>query len=513
MPGSGLLGVLRARPRLLAAFFGFLLVIGCAGAGLAIGSFQAVCRDCPSIAQISVWQPQQSTKVFAHDGRLIQELFLERRTPVSLSQLPPHVPLAFVAVEDKRFYSHSGLDFIRIMGAAVRNVLSGRVTGGASTITQQLARNIFATDINWIDEIQGDVTFWQRVKRKLKEVHVALQLEQVYTKDQILEAYLNQIHYGHGWYGIETASSRYFGKSASELNPAEAASLAAVVKLWGQYSPFRNPSEALARRNMVLRLMGDQGVIPAHEVRRWQEEPLPEEAYGVGETDLAPYFVEWVRSILDERYGYDLYSSGLRVYTTLDLDMQRHALTAMQSGWNRIESVPGYRHPKYADVIANTDRVRGTETPYIQGMFIAMDPHTGAIRALVGGRDFSDSRFNRAVQALRQPGSAFKPFVYTAALASGVPPSHVIFDTPISIEQVDGTVWSPSNFTPEFKGPLTLRAALRESNNVVSVKLGLEVGLETVAQYARRMGIQTDIPRVPSMALGAPDVIPIQLIE
>lgn len=513
MPGTGRSGLLRGHPRLLASSLSIVLVLGCAAAGLGLGAFRAVCRDCPSIARISVWEPQRSTKIFAHDGRLIQELFLERRTPVSLNQLPPHVPMAFVAVEDKRFYRHGGLDFIRIVGALVKNVLSGRVTGGASTITQQLARNIFAADIAWLDEIRGEVTLWQRVQRKLKEAHVALQLEQVYTKDQILEAYLNQIHYGHGWYGIETAAGRYFGKSASELNPAEAATLASVIKLWGEYSPFRNPDRARARRNMVLSLMAEQGIITREEARRWQEEPLPEEPHGIGEGDLAPYFVEWVRSMLDARYGNDLYRSGLRVYTTLDLDMQRYAVQAMEAGWERIESVPGYRHPKYADVIADADRVRGTETPYLQGMFIALDPHTGAVRALVGGRDFQDSRFNRAVQALRQPGSAFKPIVYTAALASGVPPSHVVFDTPIALEQVDGTIWSPKNFTDDFSGPMTLRAALRESTNVVAVKLGLEIGLETVAQYARRLGIQTEIPRVPSISLGAADVIPIQLAE
>jgi 1A family penicillin-binding protein len=501
-----------AHPRVLGVIALLLLAVGGAAGGLAFGSWHSVCRDCPSIAQISVWEPLQSTQIFAHDGRLIHELYRERRTPVSLGDLPPHVPRAFLAIEDKRFYRHHGLDYVRIFGAAVGNVLSGRVTGGASTITQQLARNIFAADIEWLQEIEGSVSFWQRLQRKLKEIHVALQLEQVYTKDQILEAYLNQVYFGHGWHGIETAAHRYFGKPARELNPAEAATLAGVIKLWGRYSPFRNPDAARDRRDVVLALMAEQGYLSRDEARRWQQEPVPDEPKTVTEGELAPYFVEWVRRLLEERYGLDLYSKGLRIYTSLDVNMQRYALAAMRTAWSRFEELPGWRHPKYADVKAAGGSGDG-ETAYLQGVFIALDPNTGEVRALIGGRDFEDSKFNRAVQARRQPGSAFKLFPYTAAIASGVPASHVIFDSPVFYEEWDGTTWSPKNFSGEFEGPLTLRQALRQSNNVVAVKLGAEVGLETVAQYARRMGITTDVPRVPSMPIGAPDVVPLELTQ
>lgn len=502
-----------ARPGLIAFAVLVFLALASAGAGLGIGIWQTVCRDCPSIAQIYVWEPQQSSKIFARDGQLIAELFLERRTPIALEDLPEFVPQAVIAIEDKRFYRHSGLDYIRIIGSAVQNVLSGRIAAGASTITQQLARNMFAADIAWLEEIQGDVTFWRRVQRKLKEARVARELEKVYTKDQILEAYLNQINFGHGWYGIETASSRYFGKSAANLNPAEAALLASAIKMCASCSPFRDPEGSRNRRNLVLDLMAEQGYLTRDEARRWKEHPIPEQSHGLANAELAPYFTEWVRGMLDARYGTDLYRSGLRIYTTLDVEMQRRAVAAMEYGWERIESTPGYRHPKYADVMAQGGGSRDGMSPYLQGMFIALDPHTGEIRALIGGRDFSDAKFNRAVQAVRQPGSSFKPFVYTAALASGIPASHVIFDTPITLPEVDGTFWSPRNFNREFQGPMTLRQALRESTNVVAVKLGLEVGLETVAQTARRMGIETNIPRVPSMSLGSADVIPIQMAE
>lgn len=499
----GLPGWIRARPRLVA---GALLGAGALismGAGLALGAWRNVCYDCPSVAQIFVWEPDQATKILSHDGQLIAELFLERRTPVSLESLPPHVGQAFIAIEDRRFYRHNGFDPYGLARGVLNYVR--RQPGGGSTITQQLARNMFR------EEVGFERRRWLVIRRKLKELKVALELESVYTKDQILEAYINQILYGHGWWGIESASQRYFGKSASELNPAEAAMMAGVINRPAVYSPFRNPERAKQRRNLVLSLMAEQGYLTPAEVARWREEPLPVEPHGGDEGDLAPYFVEWVRGILDDRYGYDLYRAGLRVYTTLDVDMQRAAVQAMRAGWERIESQPGFRHPKYADVIGQERTGPDNETPYIQGLFVAMDPVTGEVRALIGGRDFTDSKFNRAVQARRQPGSVFKPFVYTAAIASGIPASHVIFDSPLMMEQVDGTTWSPRNYDGNFNGPINLRDALKRSINIPAVKLGLEVGLETVAQYARRMGIETEIPRYPSMAIGAADVIPLQI--
>jgi penicillin-binding protein 1A len=473
------------------------------GAGLGVGAWNAVCRDCPSIAQIFVWEPKQATKIFDRDGKLIAELFEERRTPVQLSTLPPHVPSAFIAVEDKRFYRHKGLDYRRIVTAALRNAVSARITGGGSTITQQLARNMFEQRIG----------FERAYTRKLKEARVAQQIEEVYSKEAILEAYINQVNYGHGWRGIETASQHYFGKAAVELNPAEAAMLAAAVNAPGRFSPFINPDATLRRRNLVLSLMADQGYLSAADAAQWRQEPLPETRHGTEVGQIAPYFVEWVRTTLESRYGATLYSSGLRVYTSLDLEMQRSAQAAMDSGWARIERTPGYRHPTYAATLADTDRREGNETPYLQGMFVAMDPATGEIRALVGGRDFNDSKFNRATQALRQPGSTFKPFVYYAAIHSGMPASQILYDAPVMIDMPDGSVYSPRNYDPDFRGPLTMRDALKHSVNTIAVRLGVDIGLESVAQTAREFGIRTPVHPYPSMPIGAADVVPMQLAE
>lgn len=482
-----------------------IIALGTAGlaAGVAAGSWAAVCRDCPSVAQIYAWEPKSSTKILAHDGELIAEFFQERRTPIEIATLPEYVPQAFVAVEDKRFYEHGGLDYRRIFGAAIRNMLHGRITGGGSTITQQLARNMFPEEIG----------FRKRLARKLKEARVAKEIETVYTKPQILEAYINQIHYGHGWHGIETAAQHYFGKPAAQLNPAEAAMLAAVVKLWGRFSPFVDPARALQRRNLVLTLMARQGYLSREDAERWKREPLPIEPKGGYTARLAPYFVEWIRIALDERFGEDLYRRGFKVYTTLDAGMQKAAQAALDSGFARIERQPRFRHPRYAEVKVSGVQRNSRQTQYLQGAFIAIDPVTGAIRALIGGRDFRDSKFNRVTQAMRQPGSVFKPFVVATAIASGIPISHPLVDEPFSMEQVDGTVWTPKNFDPDFRGTINLRETLKFSVNIPTIKLALEVGMEPIVQQARRMGISTPIPPYPATAIGAAEMIPLEVAQ
>ena len=471
--------------------------------GMVIGSWRSVCRDCPSVAQIYAWEPKSSTQLLSHNGKRIAELFQERRTPVQIESLPPYVKHAFIAVEDKRFYKHDGLDYIRIFGAAARNVLSFRVTGGGSTITQQLARNMFPEEIG----------FRKRFVRKLKEARVAREIESVYTKDQILEAYINQIHYGHGWHGIETAAQHYFGKPASEINPAEAAMLAAVVKLTGRFSPFVSQERAKTRRNLVLGLMANQGYLQEGEAEKWKQQPLPAEPEGGYEARFAPYFVESIRVVLDDRFGADLYRRGYKVYTTLDVGMQRAAQAALDSGFARIERSPSFRHETYAEVKARIGSSKNAGSSYLQGVFVAMDPQSGAVRAMIGGRDYRDSKFNRATQALRQPGSVFKPFVFAAALSSGLPASHVLVDEPFSMENVDGTFWTPKNFDPDFRGPVAYREILKHSLNIPTIKLGLEVGLESVIQQARRMGIETPIPPYPATSIGAAEVIPLQVAE
>ena len=494
-------------PRVLG--FSMLLFVGL-GAGAAWGTWLNVCSDCPSIAQIRTFEPQQASKVYSHDGRLLAELGVESRTPVSINALPEYIPQAFVAVEDKRFYEHRGLD-PRGFARAVVGVLTGqsRSQGGGSTITQQLARNMFETSVD--ARIRSGLG---GIVRKVKELQVAFALEEAYTKDQILEAYINEINYGHGWWGIQTAARNYFGKNASDLNPAEAALLAAIPNRPGAYSPFMNAENAANRRSLVLRRMVDQGVIPAEDYERYADAPLPTERAVDGGT-IAPYFVEYVRQILQERYGSQLYTVGLNIYTTLDVTMQRAAEISMQEGWEGIEARPGFAHITYE---AYQDSLEaGVTLPdsvaYVEGAFIALDPWTGSVRAMIGGRDFGLSKFNRATQALRQAGSGFKPFVYTSAINSRIPPTYVVIDGPYVTEQPDGTLWRPSNYDGRFEGPMTIRRGLMRSQNLIAIKLGQEIGMETVAQTARRMGIRSEIERFPSTAIGAVEVRPFEMAE
>ena len=482
----------------------FALLFLCAGGiGFAVGSWRNLCADCPSIARIYTYEPQQTSKIYARDSILVQEIGLERRTPVALASLPPHVPQAFIAIEDRRFYSHGGLDWKGIARAALEVLRTRSLSGaGGSTITQQLARNMFTDRIG----------FEKRVLRKLKEWQVALALEEAYSKDHIIEAYMNQIVYAHGWYGLQTASRNYFGKNAIDMNPAEAALLAAIANYPERYSPLNNPGAAVDRRNLVLDLMAREGYLTEEEVERWKAVPVPlERARNV--TVQAPYFVEWVRKILADRFGGKLYTDGLKIYTTLDLKMQAAARAAMEAGWERIEDRPGFRHPTYREIADQTDEADLPSIPYVQGTFVAADPATGHVRAMIGGRNFVHSKFNRATDAKRQAGSSFKPFVYAAALESGMPASAVFVDSPVVEEQVDGTLWKPSNYEEDFLGPITIRHALRKSINMVAIKLAQEVGLESVAEMARRLGIRTEVEPYPSTAIGAAEVIPIQMLE
>jgi len=487
----------RPRTYLLAGSF---LVAGAVGG--VWGSWQNLCTGdtCPSIARIRTFEHEQTSKLLSHDGRQIAEIGYERRTPVSLQALPEYIPQAVTAIEDKRFYQHSGFDPFGIARAAF-GVLTFRNLGGGSTITQQLARNLF-----------DEIGFQRRYVRKLKEVQVALDLEKAYTKDQILEAYLNEVYMGRG-YGFQNAARNYLGKNIAQINVAEAALLAAILNRPGVYDPFRYPDRARARRDLVLTRMAAEGHLEREEAARWKQFPLPESEPTGSVTSVAPYFEEWVRQILDSRFGDEIYRNGLRVYTTLDMDMQQAAQLSMEEGWAAIEAdTIHFEHPYYSDF--DTVQAFSGSTPYLQGAFIALDPVTGHVKAMLGGRDFEQSKFDRARLANRQAGSAFKPFVYTAAIASGIPASHIVVDAPVVYPQVSGEDWRPANFGGEFKGPMTMREGLYTSTNMIAIKVGWEeVGIETVAQTARHMGIQTEIERFPSTTIGAAEVIPIQIAE
>jgi len=477
------------------------------GTGLLYSAWVLVCEGdrCPSIQSLEQYTPKQTSKLYAVDGRFIAELGTERRTLVKLSEIPKVVQDAFVVTEDKRFYQHSGIDWYRAAGALVHNIRAGRYAQGFSTITMQLARNICP------ERISRDKT----IVRKIKEAKVAREIESKYSKQKILELYLNQINLGNGAYGVETASQRYFGKSVRDLNIAEAATLAAMPKAPERYNPRRYPDRAIQRRNTIIGLMQENGAISEADASLAKAYPL-RLATKVESGETAPYFVEWVRQQLDQQFGRQLYEQGLNVYTTLDLDMQTAAERALERQLRAIEGgkFGTYKHPTYEEYIAtlSTGESGSGVSPYLQGAFVALDPRTGGVRALIGGRDFFDSKFNRATQALRQPGSTFKPIVYAAAVQAGKPASYIIDDSPVSVPQAGGTTWEPQNYDLKFQGPMTMRRGLYQSRNIIAVKTGMELGPQAVISEARNFGITTPIPPFPSIYIGSADVIPLELI-
>ncbi len=478
------------------------------GIGGAWGSWSRACAggNCPSIAALDAYRPTEALKIYAADGRLLTSLGAERRTAVRLSELPPVLPAAFIAVEDRRFFEHSGIDVRRFGGAVVANLMQRRFAEGFSTLTMQLARNVFS------EKLPSTKT----ISRKVREIRVALELERTYSKEKILELYLNQIFLGGSLYGVEAASQAYFGKSAATLNAAEAALLAGITRYPNYYDPRRHPGRALRRRNVVLNLMRDQGYLTATEADRWKAYPIAlssRQDWG----EVAPYFVEWVRQQVYARFGPGTFERGYRVYTTLDLDMQRSAERALEAQLTAIESgaYGVYKHPTFQEYLDQgappEDR---TTTPYLQGALVTLDARTGYVLAMIGGRDFEDSKFNRATQTRRQAGSTFKPFVYSAAIRAGIPLSHIIDDAPISRTLPGDTMpWEPQNFEGDFRGPMTIHRGLMLSRNLVAVRLGLEIGVQAVRGEALRFGISTPVPPYASIFIGAASVIPLEMVS
>lgn len=502
---------IRRRPRLTRALGYTATFVVVFGLGFGLAVWNLVCRGsrCPSIEVLEQYQPRQTSRLYAADGRFVAEIGLERRTLAPLAEIPQVVQDAFIITEDKRFYRHGGIDWLRIPGSAIRNLMAGSFEQGFSTITMQLARNIFPNQIS--RERRGLAA----LERKIREAKVARSIERRYSKDKILELYLNQINLGSGAHGVETASQRYFGKSVRHLNLAEAATLAALPKAPSRYNPRIYPHRAVQRRNTIVELMRRRGAVDDVAASLGKAYPLAL-ARRAESGEIAPYFVEWVRQQLHDRFGDQLYEKGLSVYTTLDLDMQVAAERALESQLRYIEGGRAGRfvHLTYEQYVARggRDDNGGLESPYLQGAFVAMDPRTGAVRALVGGRDFGDSKFNRATQALRQPGSTFKPIVYSAAVHAGHSPASLIDDSPISIPQVDGSIWTPQNYDLKFEGPMTMRRGLYDSRNLVAIRQGMQIGEEAVIEMARRFGITTPIPPYPSIHIGSADVYPIELV-
>jgi penicillin-binding protein 1A len=544
--------------------------------GAAGGVFAAFVQDLPTLDALEQYSPSLVTTLYSDEDEPFAAFFEQRRILVSLNKIPPYLIEALLATEDTRFYSHRGIDPRGIARALLTNLRTLRRAEGGSTITQQLAKVLFLTPE-------------KSLARKMKEILLAFQIEREYPKDKILEMYFNQIYFGHGAYGVEAAAQTYFGKSVDELNLAEAAMLAGLPRAPNTYSPIVDKERARRRRGVVLQRMVEEEFITTEQAEAAAAIPFDERAFAAVRSQ-APYFVEYVRQYLEERYGsYALYHGGLKVYTTLNVRLQQAAEQSLTQGLREIDQQKGLRlvggsptarvtprrpgaplrpglvvegviqrvtargihvtvdgysgeipfkamrvaeGPKLADAFHPDDRVlvrleavdhnRKTLTlvlaqePEMEGALLALDPRTGQIKAMVGGYDFQRSKFNRAIQARRQPGSAFKPFVYAAAFDLGLTPSTIFEDSPISFPAtIDGEQkeWSPENYDQTFRGPVTLRQGLEHSINVVAVKLLETIGVGAATQMAHRLGIRSPIRAELGLALGTSEVTLLEMVS
>lgn len=444
----------------------------------------SVLRDLPNIDTLSSYIPSETTLIFSSDGKVLARLHQEEnRRVVPLSKISPYMQKIIVAVEDPRFYQHHGLDFFGIMRAGLKNIIYGRIKEGASTITQQLARTLF-------------LNRKKVLSRKLAEAILALQIERRYTKDEILELYLNNVYMGHNAYGIESAANLYFGKKAAALDIAESAMIVGLIKGPELYSPYRNFKGAKARQIYALNRALEENFIFERDAKLAAIEELkftPQNLHRYGE--VAPYFISYVLQRLIKTFGKEqVYHGGLRVYTSLDSRMQAAAEKVITSFASR----------------------EGEKFNFSQAALLSLDPRTGYIKAMVGGVDFYQSKFNRATQSKRSPGSAFKPFVYATAIEQGLSPGTILQDTLTTFEvfpnewNPEGT-WTPMNYDEKFRGPVTLRYALEKSLNIPAIKILERVGIRSAINVARRMGIKSHLEPGLALTLGASEVTMLEL--
>ena len=444
--------------------------------------YYVLLKELPSVAALKDYRPSIATRVYDDNNELVDEFFLEDRKIIRYEDIPPVVIKAFIAAEDARFFSHRGFDLQSMSRAFFKNIAAGHIVQGGSTITQQVAKSMFLTpERSYI--------------RKIREAVLAYKIDKYLTKEEILALYLNQIYLGHGTYGIEAASQGYFGKSARQLTLPEASLLAGLPKAPSSYSPFLYMEKARQRQAYVLDRMLEDGHITSAERDNAMATAIHMRSVRPKEK-VAAYFIENVRRYIQEKYGSDvLYKEGLEVYTTLDLSMQKYARDAVERGLQELETREGYTSSR------------------VQGALLSMDVKTGAIRAMVGGRDFSKSEFNRATQSRRQPGSAFKPFIYTAAFDKGMTPVTKFADAPIVFQDAAGNVWNPKNFDDKYLGPTTLRRALALSLNMVTIRVLQEVGIDYAMAYASNMGIASPLGRNLSLALGTSVVTVQEMVQ
>ena len=487
-------------------------------------------RNLPSLEQLENYDPDLVTRIYSSDGKILSELFLQKRVFVELNNIPKHMHDAVIASEDRRFYDHWGLSLRSVARAISINILSLSYRQGFSTLTQQLARNLYKT-----------IGFEDSILRKIKEVITAVQIERTYTKDEILEMYLNTVHFGHGTYGVEAATKRFFGKESNQLSVDESALLVGLLPSPASYSPIRHPERARKRRNTVLRLMRDQNYITHNEHAQYRAMTL-ESVKELPIRGLAPYFTEYVRRLLekeDEALDINIYRDGLKIYTTLDSRLQALAEKVVLDAINISQSKLNNRimnnkeefellgHLTIYDEDSVKMMMQGEAQLYkdlrskllVQTAFVAIDPKTGGIMAMIGGRPDYHDQYNRAVQAKRQPGSVFKPFVYTTALENGYTVSQQLLNQPVvlNVQNTDGSwvKWKPQNYGGSTGGLTTLREGLRKSLNLISVRIVQQdyAPAEQVKRTAQRMGISTDIRAVDAIALGTSEVIPLEMVS
>ncbi|WP_353057822.1 penicillin-binding protein 1A [Devosia sp. YIM 151766] len=567
--------------RLLGWLFGFGMFMALAGVGVAGIYLASVTAQLPDYTVLQDYQPPVTTRVHAADGTLLAEYARERRLFQPVETIPPLVVEAFLSAEDKDFYNHNGIAIDGVVRALRDNVLArldgnNSIQGGGSSITQQVAKNFLLTSEQTWD-------------RKIQEAVLALRIESTFSKDKILELYLNEIFLGLNSYGVAAAALNYFDKALYQLTLPEAAYIAALPKGPNNYHPFRRPEAAIERRNWVIDRMVENGYVTYEQAVAARQEPLNVIPRAAGsQLYSAEYFTEDVRRALARLYGEDqLYGGGLSVRTTLEPRLQEYARRSLMDGLVQYDHTRGFRGPvasvelgedwgaavaairplsdvpewQLAVVLEaggnqariglrpdndvdggiSAERVEGTlsgpeikwvsqpvqdilktgdvvyvshvagkdgiytleQVPEIEGALVAMDPRTGRVLAMVGGFSFAESEFNRATQALRQPGSSFKPIVYAAALDNGYTPASVVLDAPIEVRMSNGTVWRPENYAQEFYGPQTLRRGIERSRNVMTVRLARDIGMPLIADYARLFGIYDDMQPVLAMSLGA----------
>ncbi|MDR3113746.1 MAG: transglycosylase domain-containing protein, partial [Endomicrobium sp.] len=468
-------------------------------------------ENLPDISQLEDYTPNLSTKIYDKNDNLIAELFTERRMLVPINEIPVNLQNAFIAIEDNDFFEHWGISTKGVLRAFSRIFLRLKVKEGGSTITQQLAKTIFLTPE-------------KTIKRKVKEALLTIQLEKNYSKDEILQFYINQIYFGSGAYGAQAAAKVYFDKNVEELNLAECATLAAIPKSPNYYNPFKNEKASLTRRNLVLAKMKDLGYISHEEAEQASKIALPLKEEREKKKDAGHYFVEFLRIMLEPKYGTNaLFKSGMSVYTTLDMQAQTAAEEVLE------EHLAKFDEKRRAEF-----EKEEKEPVKVQGAILAIDIKTGAIRAMVGGRDFKETQFNRAIQAKRQPGSSFKPFVYLAAIEAGLTAATLLNDEPLlfvydgatwnlssrditELETLAETmpetdlidtskVWVPSNYSKKYRGQVTLRTALALSINTCAIETIMQITPRSVIQAARKLGITTPLSNSLSLALGSSDV-------